>query len=185
MRGQVSSFPDVYAEVPLATLLAAYRAGPARARKSVAGLDLAALRARPRTGKWSILETVGHLADSEVIGAGRMRLALAQPGSAVFGYDQVRWAQELRHNEGGLEDLEGALQVLDAVRGWMSPVLERANAAEWRQTVLHPEHGPVTVRNLLELYADHIERHVEQILECRRLLGRPLALPAVLPRRLY
>ena len=35
---------------------------------------------------------------------------------------------------------------------------------DWMQVGHHPSRGLLSVRNLLELYADHGERHLEQIL---------------------
>jgi hypothetical protein len=43
----------------------------------------------------------------------------------------------------------------------------------------------VTLRNLLELYADHSERHVAQIVERRERLGVPVDLAPLLAERLY
>ncbi len=60
-----------------------------------------------------------------------------------------------------------------------------ASAADWTKQGTHPEYGPLSLRNLLELYADHSERHLEQILDIRTRLGRRLAMTRELPRRLY
>jgi uncharacterized damage-inducible protein DinB len=185
MQGSTTAFPDTYADRPADELIAAYAAGPARLRAALHGLSLAQLRARPRPAKWSILEIAAHVTDSEVVGAGRIRLALAQSGSAFFGYDQDRWISVFAPPDGDEDTLEGALAVLAAVRAWILPLFARAGDAEWQRTAVHPERGVMTVRQLLELYADHVERHVEQILECRRLLGVPLAMPPVLEPRLY
>jgi hypothetical protein len=65
------------------------------------------------------------------------------------------------------------------------PLLEQAPAEDWVRSGTHPAFGVVILRNLLELYADHIERHIEQILDSRARLGRPLNMEAILPRRLY
>jgi hypothetical protein len=43
----------------------------------------------------------------------------------------------------------------------------------------------MSLRNLLELYADHGERHLDQILDCRARMGKQLDLPSLLPRRLF
>jgi hypothetical protein len=45
--------------------------------------------------------------------------------------------------------------------------------------------GEVTLRQLLELYADHSERHLDQIQAVRIALSKPTALPELLPNRLY
>lgn len=43
-----------------------------------------------------------------------------------------------------------------------------------QRTGIHPEHGEMTVQDLLDMYADHGEGHRDQILEIRRLLGTPM-----------
>lgn len=185
MYGTTTTFPTTYAAIPTANLIAAYAAGPARLRQALHGLVPEDMRQRPRAAKWSILETALHVTDSDVVGAGRIRLALAQPGEAFYAYDQVRWVRTLGHQDADRGALERALAVLDAVRAWTLPLLARATPAQWAHTAVHPEFGAVTLRNLLELYADHVERHVAQVLECRRLLLRPLTLPPILEPRLY
>jgi len=68
------------------------KAAPAKFARAVAGLSAAQMRRRPARGKWSIIEILGHLHDTEVVYGYRYRLALCQPGSEILGYDQARWA---------------------------------------------------------------------------------------------
>lgn len=49
----------------------------------------------------------------------------------------------------------------------------------------HPESGEITLRSILELYSDHSERHIWQILQRRKLMGKPLDFPLILDERLY
>ena len=98
MIGQTLAFSEVLAHVPTGELVDVYEAGPARIRETLVGLGSEQLQAHPRTDKWSIGEVVLHLADAEIMGAGRIRLALAQPGAPVTGYDQAIWANELRYH---------------------------------------------------------------------------------------
>src|SRR5215210_6406951 len=52
---------------------------------------------RPAPGKWSIQEIVAHLADDELVGAYRIRLILAAPGTAIQAFDQDAWAKAGRY----------------------------------------------------------------------------------------
>src|SRR6185312_5900454 len=128
-------------------LLEAYRAGPERLRAASAGLTMEQMRARPRPGKWSILEILLHVADSAL-----------------------------------LDDTMALFRLLRRVTG---RIFTFAQGDDWAASAIHPDYGEITLRNLLELYADHSERHVEQILVCRRLLRSPLEMESLLPRRLY
>jgi hypothetical protein len=77
------------------------------------------------------------------------------------------------------------LRLFRAHRHATSELFAEATPEEWRREGIHPEWGPLSLRQLLELYADHGERHLVQILERRQILGRPLELTPLLPQRLY
>ncbi len=166
-------------------LLEAYRAGPERLRAASAGLSMEQMRARPRPGKWSILEILLHVTDSELSGAMRVRYVMAQPGARLPGYDQDLWTAKLRHNEADLALLDDTMALFRLLRRMTGRIFTSAQGDDWTASAIHPDHGEITLRNLLELYADHSERHVEQILVCRRLLRNPLEMESLLPRRLY
>ena len=186
MRGIASSFPDTYTEIPTAELLHAFEAGPARLKLATVGLSAAERTARPIPGKWSINELILHVVDSELMGASRVRLAFTSPGTPVAGYDQARWATMFDYQDATDTDVREAFVLFEALRRHSLNVFMRLTPREWTDAhVEHPEHGPVSLRNLLELYADHSERHVAQVLARRELLGRPLELPCLLPGRLY
>jgi hypothetical protein len=77
------------------------------------------------------------------------------------------------------------MALLRLLRRVTGRIFTAAQGDDWSASAIHPDYGEITLRNLLELYADHSERHVEQILECRRLLRSPLEMEALLPKRLY
>jgi hypothetical protein len=184
MQLATSGFPD-YAFYPEDRLLAAFVEGPARLRRAVGGLDDDACRARPRgASRWSIQEIVLHTADSEAHAYVRVRKALAEPGAALPGYDQDAWVAAIDYRHTGRPERERALDLIDLLRRQTAPLLA-APASSGEAWGIHPQFGHLTLRNLLELYADHSERHLEQILECRRLLGMPLSIEPILARRLY
>jgi hypothetical protein len=185
MQGAVVAFPTTYAHHPTAQLISIFARGPERLRLAVAGLTLSELRARPRPEKWSILEIAAHVADSELSGAMRVRLAFAQPGVALPFYDQDAWTEQLGHCRLDEAGLERALKLFELLRETSGALLGRLTTDEWRRWGVHAEFGPVTLRNLLELYADHVERHLGQILTLRALLGKPIDLPLLLEERLY
>jgi len=148
-------------------------------------LDRPALGAREIPSKWTIQEIVCHVADSETVGAIRIRLALAEPGAAFPGYDQGRFAEGLGYASFDAPLVRDTLDLFSRLRSISARLLRRATPEAWKRAGVHPEWGPVTLRQLLELYADHGERHLEQILERRRRLGLPLAMDRLLPERLY
>ena len=54
---------------------------------------------RPAPGRWTIHEILVHIADSEANSYIRCRRFLAEHGSSVLGYDESKWARELRYHE--------------------------------------------------------------------------------------
>jgi DinB superfamily len=179
------SFPAVYESIPTSDLLEALEAAPLRIRMVTQGLSVSELEAHPIAGKWSIGQIVCHLADAEVVGAFRFRVALAQPGSSVPAYDPDAWSDRLRDPGSIGASVDRALTLFAALRADVHPLIRDLPPAGFAQTVVHPEWGNMSIRQLLELYADHGERHLSQILDRRRLLGRSLDLPLLLVERLY
>ena len=179
------AFPDTYADLDTKTLLQAYAEGPKRLRQTLDGLSDDALVARPIPGKWSIQEITIHLADAEVMGAARIRQTIAEPGRAFAVYEQDVWTERLAYQHLDRARLDDALRLFETLRAATLPLFMHVRNGTWKQQGLHPELGPVTLRQLLELYADHSERHLDQILDRRARLGLPLALSPLLPTRLY
>ncbi len=87
-----STFPDLYAQVNTGKLLEVFDQGPAGLRNVLVDLTHEHLKANPRPGKWSIQEIVMHVADSEIMGAARIRQTYTQPGSSFAVYDQSWYA---------------------------------------------------------------------------------------------
>lgn len=185
MRAQPAAFPP-YEQYSIRQLLDAFAGGPARLRGVIDGMSEDQLRARARGSRtWSAHEICIHVADSELQGAYRMRKVFAEPGCALPGYDQDAWCERVGYHSQAASARETALEVLNGLRQLVAPILRRCSPDEWQRTGVHPDYGPVTLRNLLELYADHTERHVAQILDIRERLGFPIAFPLLLPDRLY
>ncbi len=185
MRETVTAFPS-YDQYTTEQLLEAYKAAPARLRAVLANLSEDELHQHPRPGKWSVVEIVIHMTDSELVGATRIRMSLAQPGTPFIGYNQDIWAEALDYQAYTSEEMNTVLDLFKRLRQTTYPLLAQTPAEAWQQRGgVHPEYGPITLRNLLELYADHGERHIGQILTLRQLMDRPLELPVLLPDRLY
>lgn len=180
-----AGFPDTYRDLSTPHLLEVFRRGPERLRRVLAGLDTEALRARPRSGHWSIQENVIHVVDSEIVGAVRFRMVLAEPDRPLPFYSQDAWTEALDYQayDAGRRDV--AVNHFGALRATSYSLLRTVGDDEWRRAGVHRELGPVTLRQLLELYADHGEWHIWRILDLRRRLGKALDVPLLLPQRLF
>jgi hypothetical protein len=181
----VAGFPGLYRDIPTERLLEAYTAAPRRFDLALEGLSDADLAARPRPGKWSIQEIVCHVTDSETCAALRFRLAIAQPGGALPAYDQDRFSSGLDYASFDRDLFARTRELFRGLREVSARLLRAARPPAWELSSRHHEFGEVTLRQLLELYADHGERHLEQVLDRRSALGKNLSMAPMLPVRLY
>jgi hypothetical protein len=115
---------------------------------------------RPSTGSWTIHEIIIHIADSEVNSYVRCRRLLAEPGSAVLGYDEMRWARELAYHE---QDPQDALELFRLLRRLSHRLIQNQPAEVWAHTIHHSENGRMTMDDWLDVYEGHIPDHVEQM----------------------
>lgn len=185
MNKSDNTFPNTYTDIPLETLLTAYKEGPDRIRRSVDGLSEEELKQRVIDGKWSILQIVIHVTDSELVGAVRLRQCYAQSDTRFPFYDQDIWADAFDYQEQSIDQMADALDLFESIRKTGYIILEKCRKKDWLKKGFHPESGEITLRNILELYSDHSERHLEQILQRRKLLEKPLDMPLILDKRLY
>lgn len=152
----------------LATLADGLVAGPAKVRHAMRGLSAEQLRARPVQGKWSILEVVCHLADSDQAWAHRIKRAIAEDKPLLIGYDESRFAGALGyHNRNVMEELDLSermrRQLANIVRGLQPETLKRE--------AIHNESGKMNLEQMLQIEIDHVDHHLKFIIEKRRALG--------------
>lgn len=133
-------------------------------REAVAGMDEDDVRRVEAPGKWSVVEVVQHLADTELVYGYRMRMILAHDEPEIQGYDQDLWAERLRYRDREMDD---ALADLESLRGVNLRLLRGLGDAEWRRTGRHSERGPESVRRVAELIAAHDLIHLRQIRRIR------------------
>jgi uncharacterized damage-inducible protein DinB len=123
------------------------------------------LRRPERAGKWSIAQVIAHLADSDLVSGYRLRLVIAQPGTPIQGYDQDRWAAELRYAEAPLAE---TLDQLAALRRANLRLLRALDDERLERAGMHSERGRESVRRLTQLMAGHDLVHRRQIERIRK-----------------
>jgi len=136
-------------------------------REAISGLSLEQLRRPERPGKWSIVQVLQHLADSDVVWAWRMRLILAQDRPPLTGYDQDLWAERLGY---AAADPDEAMEQFTVMRRANLRLLERATPADLQRVGVHVERGEESLEHLRRLYAGHDILHLRQIERIRAAL---------------
>ena len=133
----------------------------------VRGLDDETLRRPEAPGKWSLVEVVWHLADSDLVWAYRLRMVLAHDRPSLGGYDQDLWAERLRYRDRGLEP---ALDQLRVLREGTLTLLATLSPEQWQRAGVHAERGEESVEHLTRLYAGHDLVHLRQAERIRRVV---------------
>jgi DinB superfamily len=118
------------------------------------------LRRPEAPGKWSVIEVIQHLADSDLVAGFRTRMVLSAERPALQGYDQDRWATEFRYRE---VPLAMALDQLRALRTANLHLWKPLTAKQFERTGLHAERGSETVGHILRLMGAHDLVHRRQI----------------------
>jgi hypothetical protein len=123
-------------------------------------LDDAGLRRPEKPGKWSVLEVVQHLADTELVYGYRVRMILTQDTPPIPGYDQDTWARELRYRDLPVGE---ALAQLGALRAANLRLYRSLGPDQRRRAGLHSERGPETIEHILRMIGAHDLVHRRQI----------------------
>jgi hypothetical protein len=150
------------------TLIEAYLEGPVKLRRAVLGLTSDQLQARPVPGRWSTLEVVCHLVDSEQAWCHRMKRVIAEEKPLLIGYDESRFAMALAYHD---RDLELELSLLEGMREQMARILRTLPEVAWSYSGIHSERGLISLEEMLRAETEHIPHHLDFILEKRKALG--------------
>jgi uncharacterized damage-inducible protein DinB len=151
-----------------APLIDAFLAGPAKVRHVVRGLTPAQLQGRPVAGKWSMLEVVCHLADSDQAWAHRMKRVIAEDKPLLIGYDESRFAAALFYHD---RDISVEFDFIDRTRRQLGQVLSKLAPETWKREGIHSERGLVNLEEMLKIEIRHIDHHLGFMAEKRKALG--------------
>jgi len=115
-------------------------------------------------GKWSIRQIMAHLADAELVGACRLRLVVAEPNPVLTAFDQDAWTRNLDYAR---RKPKTSLESFRRLRSENHELLKDLPEEVYTRTGNHSESGLLTLRELVEGYAEHAEGHARQIQEIR------------------
>jgi uncharacterized damage-inducible protein DinB len=155
---------------PRSDQIDAYLAGPSNLRLAVAGMSRDQLLARPVAGRWSSLEVVCHLTDSEQAWCHRMKRVIAEDRPLLIGYDESKFTASLDYHA---SDVASELALIEAMRRQLAGVLRRLPDAAWSRAGVHNERGLIRLDEMLTIETEHIAHHIGHILQKRRALGLP------------
>ncbi len=148
-------------------LIERYAAGGARLAPAIAGLNRQQLNAFPVPGTWSIQQIVLHLMDSDLIASDRMKRVAAENEPTLIGYDETAFGKNLFYDQ---LDAQLACDIFAKNRQMTAEILRRLSEAAFARTGNHNERGVVTLADLVETYAGHLDHHLKFIEQKRQLV---------------
>jgi len=111
-------------------------------------------------GKWSMIQVIQHLGDTDLVVGYRIRKILAEDNPSIEGFDQDRWAASLHYDRAELKE---AIMQLRGVRTGNLRLIRSLSDKERARTGIHAERGPESVWRLTELAAAHDLVHRNQL----------------------
>ena len=143
-------------------------AAPARMREAVAGLSESQLDTPYRDGGWTVRQVVHHVPDSHMNAYTRVKLALTETEPTIRPYDEAAWA---KLNDVRDTPIAVSLTLLEALHDRWVRILRALTTEDFARTLLHPEHGVMTLDSLIAMYAWHSRHHVAHITSLRERSG--------------
>lgn len=135
---------------------------------AIGGLSDEQLRRREAEGKWSVMEVLQHLADAEMVIGYRIRLILSEDLPEIKGFDQDKWAENLRYNEA---DPQVALAQMRGLRQANLALIRNLTPKQLQRFGEHNERGRESVQDTINLYAAHDLAHLRQIERIKKAIG--------------
>jgi uncharacterized damage-inducible protein DinB len=150
------------------TLIDTYRNGSEDLRAAVRGMSKEQLVSRPIPGKWSVLEVVCHLADTDANIAHRLKRVLAEDRPEFERVQPDRMLAALAYHS---REVNEELAMIDLTRRQIARILESLPADARERVGVIKERGPRTVTEMLNGAVDHLKHHLKFIIEKRHALG--------------
>ena len=120
------------------------------------------LRKRPAPDKWSVVEILAHLADTEIVVGWRVRSILGAPGTPIQAFDQDVWAAAGNYAK---RNPRKSIEQFRAVREANLALYKSLSPEQWKHFGLHAERGEESLQRILHMMAGHDTNHILQI-EC-------------------
>jgi hypothetical protein len=133
---------------------------PKKIERLIAGKSQARLAKRPAPEKWSVVEILAHLADTELVMGYRIRTVAGAPGTAIQGFDQDAWAREMNYAK---RPAKKSLAAFRALRENNLELLKSLRREQWEHFGMHSERGKESITLITQMMAGHDLNHIRQI----------------------
>lgn len=132
---------------------------PALTERILRKVDPAKFDLRENPERFTIRESVAHLADWDPIFIERFKVGLDTPGGTIVVYDEGQIAIDHKYFE---RDVFEECARFSAGRAQLTDLLKGLSKADWDKTILHPEQGVLTLANFASIILGHDVYHLDQ-----------------------
>ena len=154
------------------TILARFMAGPELLERAISGLQDSDLDAPPLQGGWTIRQIVHHAVDGDDLWKAGIKAALGNEGVEFtlewyWSLPQPEWAENWTYAN---RSLDPSIALFRASRDHIVQLMEQVPNAWNRSIGFRKPDGKiekVTAGFVVEMQADHLEHHVNQIIAMR------------------
>jgi hypothetical protein len=105
-------------------------------RTAVAGLTPEQIRSRPIPGRWSTLEVVAHIADTEIFFTDRIERTIAMDRPLLMSVDERAYPERLNYQS---FDFSEQLDLFAALRRHLVRILRLQSPEAWQRVGVHSE----------------------------------------------
>lgn len=118
----------------------------------------------PAPGKWSVRQIAAHLADAELVAGHRFRQVIAEDNPAIVAFNQDAWAARLKYQQ---RKLKQSLDTFRRMRAENYELLKDLPESDYERSGNHSERGRITLLQMVETFANHVESHARHLQEIR------------------
>ncbi|MFL0554334.1 DinB family protein [Paenibacillus barengoltzii] len=127
---------------------------------------------KPKPESWSVLEVLTHLVDHSIVVSFRIRDILAGTEARLPAFNQDAWISGQYANAGKISDV---LQAFHALLLYNSLLLSRLDAADLEKTGVNAKGETVSIKDIVEGFTNHVQRHLGQIDRIKQAAGFALS----------
>lgn len=137
---------------------------PENLQKAIQGLSDQQLDTPTGEGKWTIRQIAHHIGDANMNACTRMKLIATEAKPILKPYNQDLWADL---SDSKSSPVEPTLLLLKGLHKRWVYFLRSLPESSWTREGIHLENGKVSLLDVLRIYANHGNTHVQQILTFR------------------
>lgn len=142
-------------------------ATPARLVKVIDGLTTKELHRSVVTGKWSIAETIAHLAHVELIHNGRCRWLLFEENPTLMAFEPDAWVKGWHREKESINDTIERFRILR--RSFLN-IMRTLTPEELTRRGQHSKRGEEDLAHYISRPAGHDLNHLQQIINYKKII---------------